>query len=221
MDSAETRRFYAARGIGARVGGGARPAVLVVDLTLGFTDARSPLGSDLSREVAATVRLLRAARELGVPIHHTTIAFAPGLADGGPFLAKMTALATLIEGSEAVALDPRLERRASEPLWVKKGASAFFGTALAAALAGARVDTVLVTGCTTSGCVRASVVDACQHGFRTLVVHEAVGDRAFGPHEANLFDMDSKYADVVSLEEALAYLSGCSAAACGGEREAG
>ena len=220
MSLDETRRFYETRGIGARVGFGERPALLVVDLVRGFTDPASPLGSVLDAEVAATARLLGAARHARLPVHFTTIAFEPGFADGGPFLATMPALRTLEIGAAAVEVDPRLERRPGEALWTKKGASAFFGTALAAALTAARVDTVVVAGCTTSGCVRASVIDACQHGFRTIVVREAVGDRAEPPHVANLFDMDSKYADVVPLEEALRRLerAGGAAAAEGGSR---
>ncbi|MEA2626335.1 MAG: N-formylmaleamate deformylase [Candidatus Binatota bacterium] len=211
MDTAETRQFYEARGIGARVGFGIRPTILVVDLVVGFTDPASPLGSSLDAEVEATRRLIDAGRRAGAPIHYTTISFADGHGDGGPFLRKMTSLRLLVEGSPLVALDRRLERRASDALWVKKGASAFFGTALAAALTAAGVDTVIVAGCTTSGCVRASVVDACQHGFRTIVVREAVGDRADGPHEASLFDMDAKYADVVSLEETVGWLAAVAA----------
>lgn len=207
MDRAATREFYASRGIGGRVGFGRRPALLVVDFVIGFTDPASPLGSNLDDEVAAARRLLDAAREAHRSIHHTTIAYAEGGGDAGPFLDKMPPLRELREGSRWTELDPRLGRRPDEVLWTKKGASAFFGTALAAALTAAGVDTLVVAGCTTSGCVRASVVDACQHGFRTIVVREAVGDRARGPHEANLFDMDSKYADVVSLDEALGELA--------------
>jgi maleamate amidohydrolase len=207
VDASETKAFYASRGIGRRVGFGSRPALLVVDFSIGFTDPASPLGASCDPEIAATRRLLDAAREAGLPIHHTTVAYAPGGRDGGPFLDKMPALRELLEGSRSAELDPRLGRRPEEPLWTKKGASAFFGTALAAALATAAVDTVIVAGCTTSGCIRASVVDACQHGFRTIVVREAVCDRAPGPHEANLFDMDAKYADVVALDEALAAIA--------------
>jgi len=219
MDETATRRFYAERGIGARVGFGSRPALLVVDLVVGFTDPDSPLGSPMASEIAATVRLIESARRSEAPVHYTTNAFAPGFGDGGPFLEKMPSLRLLKEGSALVDLDPELRREPTEPLWVKKGASAFFGTALAAALTTAGIDTVLVAGCTTSGCVRASVVDSCQHGFRTAVVCEAVGDRAEGPHRASLFDMDSKYADVVSLDAALAYLERCSQPRRAGRRE--
>src|SRR5699024_6768546 len=125
------------------------------------------------------------------------------------WLTKATGMRGMLEGTEAVAMDPRLpidpER---DVILEKKGASAFHGTSLAALLRARGVDTVLLTGATTSGCIRASAVDAVQDGFSVLVPQEAVGDRAEGPHEANLFDIQAKYGDVVDLEDALAYLSG-------------
>src|SRR5262249_37186748 len=198
--------LYRQRGLAGRVGFGERPALVVVDMIHGFTDPASPLGSNLDAEVAATKRLLAAARGADLPVHFTSIEFHDG-SGGSPFVAKIPAIRTLLPGTRLVAVDDRLEPRATEPVWTKVGASAFFGTPLAAALTYRGVDTVLLAGCTTSGCVRASAVDSCQHGFRTIVVREAVGDRACEPHEANLFDIDAKYGDVVGLEEALAYLA--------------
>ncbi|HZP40863.1 MAG TPA: isochorismatase family protein [Candidatus Binatia bacterium] len=219
-----TQRLYASRGIGERVGFGARPAVLVVDFQRGLTDpAASALGARLDDEIAACRRLLDTARAARVPIHYTTTAYGAAPGDGGPFRRKLPRLADLREGTPLVDIDPRLARRPTETVWAKRGASAFFGTALAAALTAAGVDTVLVAGCTTSGCIRASVVDACQHGFRAIVVREAVGDRARAPHEANLFDMDAKYGDVVPLRAALAFLGALRAprvASASGERRA-
>lgn len=207
MESEEkTRAFYLAKGLAGRVGAGERPALVVVDFVRGFTDPACALGAELGAEVKAAAALLDAARDAGRPVHFTTITYAPGAPDGGPFVAKIPSLACLVEGSPWIEIDPRVAPKEGEMVWVKKGASAFFGTGLAAALVAAHVDTVVIAGATTSGCVRASAVDACQHGFRTLVVREAVGDRAAGPHEASLFDLDAKYADVVSLAEALAYL---------------
>lgn len=200
--------LYRQRGLAGRVGFGERPAVVVVDMIHGFTDPASPLGSNLDAEIAATSRLLAAARAADLPVHFTSIEFQDDGSAGSPFVAKIPAIRTLRRGTRLVAVDDRLEPRATEPVWTKHGASAFFGTALAAALTTRSVDTVLLAGCTTSGCVRASAVDSCQHGFRTIVVREAVGDRAREPHEANLFDMDAKYADVVGIDEALAYLGG-------------
>ena len=204
-DQSATRKFYRERGLAGRVGFGERPALLVVDLSVGFTDPACALGANLDRQVEAVQMLVQASRDAKIPIHFTTIAYHEN-ESGGAFMRKITSLTLLREGTPLVAIDPRLEPRPTEKVWTKKGASAFFGTGLASALVGDRVDTVLLTGATTSGCVRASAIDACQHDFRTILVREAVGDRASGPHEANLLDIDSKYADVVELETVLEYL---------------
>jgi nicotinamidase-related amidase len=137
----------------------------------------------------------------------TTIAYEPHLRDGGAWLEKAPGLAVLQIGSELVDIDPRLPVGPADPVVVKKGASAFFGTNLTGILAAQRVDTVIICGATTSGCVRASAVDSVQSGYPTLVVRDCVGDRAQGPHDANLFDIQAKYADVIGLEEALGYLA--------------
>jgi len=199
-------RIYERAGFGAAVERGRRPAVVVVDLSRGFTEARFPTGSDLSAEVAATTRVLTAARGARVPVVFTTIAYEPGDEELA-WVRKAPGLAVLAAGSELVDIDPRLAPRSGEPILVKKGASAFFGTDLADRLHAQGIDTVVVCGATTSGCVRASVVDAVQHGFPVLVVREAVGDRAKGPHDANLFDIEQKYGDVVSVDDAASYLS--------------
>jgi nicotinamidase-related amidase len=126
--------------------------------------------------------------------------------DGGLWPEKAPSLLELKLGSELVELDPRIKRQPEDVMLVKKYASAFLGTPLAATLVSRGVDTVVVTGCTTSGCVRATVIDAISHGFRPIIPEETVGDRAQEPHDANLFDMDSKYGDVVPLSDAIAYL---------------
>ena len=202
--------IYARAGFGAAVRRGQRPAIVVVDLTNGFTDPAAPTGSDLSEVVAATNELIAAGRPAGVPVVFTTIAFTAAEADGDAvvWLTKAPGMRALREGSAAVALDPRLPVDPRDHLITKKGASAFFGTGLAALLTGLRVDTVLLCGATTSGCVRASAVDAVQSGFGVLVPRQCVGDRAQGPHEANLFDIHAKYADVVELDDAVGYLAG-------------
>ncbi|MEE8138940.1 MAG: N-carbamoylsarcosine amidohydrolase [Thermoanaerobaculia bacterium] len=197
---------YQKKGIGARIGFGRRPAVLVVDFMRGFTDPGSPLGSNLDREVEATVRLLQGARQRRISVLFTVTLYEPGFADGGLFIAKVPSLRILERGSEWVELDPRLERRELETVIEKKYASAFFATPLASTLTSQGVDTLLIAGCTTSGCVRATAVDALQHGWRAIVPRECVGDRAPEPHIANLLDIDSKYGDVVGLNEALEYL---------------
>lgn len=198
--------FYQSRGFARRVGFGARPALLVIDFINAFTQATSPLAAPLDAEIAATQKMLVAARRSKLPIAFTTTEYDKGFRDAGVFIKKVPSLSVLERGTPLVAVDDRLKPRSDEHVIVKKYASAFFGTALAATLTAAGVDTVLIAGCTTSGCVRASAVDACQHGFRTIVIRECVGDRAQEPHAANLFDIDAKYGDVVALAEALAYL---------------
>jgi maleamate amidohydrolase len=204
----EARRVYAAARLGEKVSLGERPGVLVVDFSCGFTDPGCALGSDLTAEVEATKRLLDAARAKGLPVVFTTIGFEESLTDGGLWLQKVPSLAALQLGGHWVEIDPRLERRPDETVIVKKGASAFFGTNLVAVLNALRVDTVVLCGATTSGCVRATAIDLLQNGWPTVVPRECVGDRAQAPHEANLFDIQAKYADVVSVEDALAYLEG-------------
>jgi nicotinamidase-related amidase len=199
-------------GFSRRLGPGKRPAVLVVDLSKGFTDPDSPVGSDLSEVVSETARVIEAARAAGHPVVFTTIEYLEGGEDGGVWLEKAPGLRALTAESGWGEIDPRLPRAPRDPVLVKKGASAFFGTNLAGILASWQVGTLVVCGATTSGCVRASVVDAVQYGYRCLVPRESVGDRVVGPHESNLFDIDAKYGDVVAVDEALAYLEGARAA---------
>jgi maleamate amidohydrolase len=203
----ESERYVRA-GLGGRVRRARRPAVVVVDLIRGFTEPASALGSDLSAEVEATRALLEAARHSGRLVVFTTIAYQEDLADAGVWLDKIPRLADLRAGTPWVEVDARLDRREREPVIVKKGASAFFGTNLAAVLTEARCDGIVLCGATTSGCVRASAVDAVQHGFPTVVPRECVGDRAPSWHERNLEDIDAKYADVVAVQEAIALLAG-------------
>jgi nicotinamidase-related amidase len=146
------------------------------------------------------------AREREIPIVFSTVAYDSELQEAGVWIRKIPSNKWLVEGSEWVELDERLGRRPREMLLVKKYASCFFGTDLAARLVSRQIDTLIITGCTTSGCVRASAVDACSLGLRTIVVQDAVGDRAELPHIANLFDIDAKYGDVVEQDEALGYL---------------
>lgn len=194
---------YRARGIGERLEPGRAPVVVVVDLINGFTDPQCPPGSDLDAVVANTRVLLDAARAAGTPVVFTTIAFAADGVEGSVWLRKMPALRVLVEGGPWVEVDSRLGRRPEEPVVVKRAASAFTGTGLASLLTTLGADSVVVTGATTSGCVRATAVDACMAGLPAFVVRDCVGDRAREPHEANLLDMDAKYADVVGLADAL------------------
>jgi maleamate amidohydrolase len=208
--SDETREIYERARLGQSVPLGARPAILVVDFSRGFTDPESTMGSELTREVEATNRLLAAAREREIPVIFTTIGFEPNMKDGSLWLEKAPGLGELIIGSKWVEIDPRLERRDEETVILKKGASAFFGTNLPSILVSQGVDTIIMCGATTSGCVRATAVDLLQYGYPTLVPRECVGDRAQAPHEANLVDIQAKYADVVSVEDALAYIESVS-----------
>ncbi len=206
MSDETARQVYAQAGLGESVTLGRRPAVLVVDFSCGFTDPACALGSDLTAEVEATRRLLDVARGRGLPIVFTTIGFEPSLKDGGLWLQKVPTLGDLQLGGRWVEIDERLGRRDDETVIVKKCASGFFGTNLASVLVSQGVDSVVLCGATTSGCVRATAIDLLQYGWPTLVPRECVGDRAQAPHEANLFDIQAKYADVVPLEEAIAYL---------------
>jgi maleamate amidohydrolase len=204
--SDETREIYEHARLGHSVTLGERPAVLVVDFSRGFTDPECTMGSDLTQEVEATNRLLSAAREREIPIIFTTIGFEPNLKDGSLWLEKAPGLGDLIVGGKWVEIDPRLQRREEETVILKKGASAFFGTNLPSILVSQGVDTVIMCGATTSGCIRATAIDLLQYGYPTLVPRECVGDRAQAPHEANLVDIQAKYADVVSVEDALTYI---------------
>ena len=199
---------YERKGFSSRSGYGARPALLIVDFINGFTDPGTGLGGDYGAELAVTANLLDEFRARAFPVYFTTVAYEPHLRDGGQFVAKVPALSILVKGSEWVKVDDRIRPRPSEQVVLKKYASAFFDTRLEMELQSLGVDTVVIVGCTTSGCIRASAIDSMQNGFRTLVVRDAVGDRAPTPHEVNLFDIDAKYGDVVSSGEVLDYLRG-------------
>lgn len=197
---------YDASGLGGELGFGARPAVVVVDLTLGFTDLACPLAADLDVEVAATRELLDAARARDVPVVFLAMTIRADGLDGGIFVRKCPPLTMLTPGSRWTEVDPRLDPRPGEVILPKTGAGGFTGTPLQTLLTSWAVDTLLVTGATTSGCVRATVVDACMAGFVPVVVREAVGDRDADQHRASLIDIAGKYADVRSLADVLTYV---------------
>jgi len=200
-------------GFGGRGGFGRRPALVVVDVTVGFTDPASPLVCDLDSVVEAIQRLLAETRSAGLPVVYTTVAYGEGdRLTAKAFIDKVPALLTLEAGSRWVEIDPRIAPQPDEPVLVKLFASAFFGTPLSSLLAAAGCDSLVVTGASTSGCVRATVVDALQHGYRPIVPREAVGDRNPAAHDANLNDIDAKYGDVVSLAETVDYLEEFAAA---------
>jgi maleamate amidohydrolase len=206
------KNAYQKSGIGGRVGFGNRPALLIVDFQRGFTDPASPVGRDVAQPIQATQKLLEVARKLALPIAYTAVGFDASTKDGATWLHKMPGLSILVEGSSWCKIDARVEPRVGEPVWVKRAASAFFGTPILPFLTAARIDTLLVTGCVTSGCIRATTVDAVSYGYRTIVPRECVGDRAETPHLANLFDIDAKYADVEPLSSVLDYLAHLEAA---------
>lgn len=199
-------RVYEDAGFGRNVLRGTKPAILVVDFSYGFTDPVYPTAADMTSAVEATRRLLDVARSASYPVIFTTISYNAAEVAVLPWLRKAAGMAALRTGTRLVEIDARLARRPDEALIAKHGASAFHGTNLAALLFAQRVDTLIVAGATTSGCVRASVVDAVQNGFSVLVPRECVADRADGPHEANLFDIHQKYGDVIPLDDALQFL---------------
>jgi nicotinamidase-related amidase len=203
---AETVRTYREAGFGGRLVRGKRPAVLVVDFSRGFTDPQSPLGFEMSDAVEATCGLLSVARAANLLVLFTTVAYAPDMRDAGIIVQKTPTLAALQEGSKWAEIDPRLEVRPGELVVVKKGLSALFGTNVSTVMTAARTDTVILCGATTAGCIRATVVDLLQYGFPTLVPRECVAERAARVHEATLFDIGARWADVVTVDEATDYI---------------
>lgn len=191
---------------GQRIGFGQKAALLMIDFMRGYTTEGAPLfAPGVVSAVAESVELLTSARHHGIPVVHTNIRYHPGhFADGGIWVKKAPVMKDMVEGNPLAAFCEEVVPREDEVVISKQYASAFFGSSLASMLHAQGIDTVVLAGCSTSGCIRATAVDAVQHGFRTIVVRECVGDRHPAPHEANLFDIDSKYGDVVSKQEAIA-----------------
>ncbi len=200
-------RFFSERGFAQRIGFGKNPGVLVIDFSSSFTNPDQPLGAYCDPEIEETNRVLKESRAKNLPIFFTTVSYNDAtLEDAGIWSLKMKGLRTLMVGTPGVEIDSRLNRQPYEPIIVKKYASAFYGTDLLSRLVAKKLDTLIITGITTSGCVRATAVDAVQMGFRPMVVKEAVGDRSKAAHEQSLFDLNAKYADVVAVDEVLDYL---------------
>jgi len=189
---------YRKQGFGNSSGFGLQPALLVVDFVNGFNDPELFGGGNIPQAIAHTAILLAAARAAGVPVCFTRVVYAADGSDAGVFCLKAPGLKILTEDHVSSAVVEELAPVPGELVLRKTQPSAFFGTDLTGWLVKRRVDTLIVTGATTSGCVRATVVDAMSHNFRTIVATDCVGDRALGPHEANLFDMGQKYADLMS-----------------------
>jgi nicotinamidase-related amidase len=203
----DLRKRYEAAGFLGRVGFGERPALLVIDMAGAWTDPGEQLGSNLDNVLRSILALLAVARASRIPVYFTTMAYDSPDAIGAVVSRKLTNLRQMLTGSDRVQLVPALERRPEEPLLVKPRASAFFGTPLLEILRREGVDTVVVTGCSTSGCIRATCESAFDNDLHVIVPVEAVGDRSPTAHDANLFDIDARYADVMPLEKVLRELS--------------
>ena len=205
---------YARAGYHASQTRGTRPALVLVDFAHAYFDPEAPLyggeGCVAARDHA--IRLAAAARAAGVPVIFTEVKYQPGGGDGGAFYAKVPALSCFDAGTDTQRLVDGLSVEPGDLMITKQYPSAFFGTSLAATLQHMRIDTLIIGGLTTSGCVRATCIDSISSGFVTLIAEEACGDRAARPHEANLFDMSAKYADLISTDGAIAYMESVSAA---------
>lgn len=211
LDNAELLKYYQDRGWCGRVGFGERPALLVVDLAKAWLKG-AKVGSDLSGVVEAVKELLASARAAEIPIFFSTMAYEPDLSDaGGVINKKLQHLDEFIRGTDEIELLPELDRRPNEIFFVKQRPTCFYGTNLLSQLIGQSVDTLIVTGCSTSGCIRATCESSIDNNLRTIVPKEAVGDRCKSAHEANLFDINARYADVLPLTEVKAYLDGIAA----------
>ncbi|MGD9480275.1 isochorismatase family protein [Shinella sp. G-2] len=197
---------YEAAGFGRPVERGSRPAIVIVDFTYGFTDKQYPTAADMSTEIAMTRRIADVARDAGYLVIFTTISYHPSEVGNVAWLRKASGMSALLEGSRLVEIDETTGVRPEDLILTKKGASAFHGTSLASLLTAACVDTVVVTGATTSGCVRATVVDAVQSGFNVLVPRDCCADRAQSPHDASLYDIQQKYADVTDAVDVMNWL---------------
>ncbi|MEL6293257.1 MAG: isochorismatase family protein [Pseudomonadota bacterium] len=205
---------YARAGYHAAQRRGQRPALLLIDFAKAYFDPDAPLygGEGCQTALENAARLAPVARAAGIPVILTEVKYQPGGADGGAFYAKVPALSCFDAGQETQQLAPPLTLEPGDILISKQYPSAFFGTSLDATLRWLKVDTLLLAGVTTSGCVRATCIDSISYGFVTLVIEDAVGDRAEEPHRANLFDMSAKYADLVSTDGAISYFQEISAA---------
>lgn len=207
MSVVDVLAFYERRGYGNTVGRGKQPGILVIDYSIAFTKGMTGFPtSGFDSQVTQTARLLQAARGRA-PIYYTTIAYEPHMRDAGLWAVKIPWLAALQQSAPEVGIDERLGALPSEPVIVKKYASSFFGTNLKQLLEKDGVDTLLIAGCTTSVCVRATTVDSMQHGYRTILAAEAVGDYNPALHAIHLADLGSRYADVVPVNELIAYVS--------------
>lgn len=189
-----------------RLGFGERPAMILVDFVQAYFDKNCALYAGVEGALASALRIRRAAREAGIPVVYTNVRYSKDGIDGGVFFKKAPVLRNFIAGSPMGDWPSNMQPADGELVISKQYPSAFFGTPLASNLHALSIDTLIITGVTTSGCVRATCVDAMSHGFIPIVVADACGDRHEKPHEANLFDMNAKYGDVVAESEVIEYL---------------
>ena len=188
------------------LGFGTKPALILVDFVQAYFDESSPLYAGVDAELASALRIRDAARSAGIPIIYTKVVYQDGGADGGVFFRKVPALAAFVRGNPLGRWPEGLVPEDNEFVIAKQYPSAFFGTSLAATLTANKIDTLIITGLTTSGCIRATCIDTVSNGFIPIVVSDACGDRHEAPHEANLFDMNAKYGDVVDEATVIAQL---------------
>ncbi|MEM7610156.1 MAG: isochorismatase family protein [Pseudomonadota bacterium] len=193
---------------GHSIGYGQRPALVLIDFVQAYFDPTCALYADVQPELESALRLRDAARGRNVPVIYTNVVYHPSLIDGGRFVQKALPLEVFAQGNPLGNWPTGLRPSSDELVISKQYPSAFFGTSLASTLTALGIDSLIITGLTTSGCVRATCVDACSYGFIPIVVSDACGDRHPDPHKANLFDMNAKYGDVVSEQECAGYLAG-------------
>ena len=206
MADKDLKADYAAAGFGGALGMGRKPVLLIIDMCMAYLDPASTLYAGIEAECERICGLLAAFRSAGRPVIHTRVEYAPGGADGGIFYKKVTALKSFDRGNPLAEPPATLAPLQDEVVVTKQYASAFFGTSLASTITAMGCDSVVVTGVSTSGCVRASALDALQNGFIPLVVEDACGDRDEGIHKANIFDLGAKYADIVKTDAVLSHL---------------
>ncbi|MFL2482335.1 MAG: isochorismatase family protein [Gammaproteobacteria bacterium] len=189
-----------------RLGFGKNPAIILVDFVAAYFDENSPLYADVEKALLSAIRIRNKGREKNIPIIYTNVSYQKDGKNGGVFFEKLPVLSCFIEGAKTAGWPSKLDIDPNEIVITKQYPSAFFETCLSKKLNNLEIDTLIITGLTTSGCIRATCVDAISYGFRPIVVKDACGDRHEKPHIANLFDMNAKYADVVSENEVFNFL---------------
>ena len=190
-----------------RLGFGKNPAIILVDFVAAYFDENSPLYADVEKALLSAIRIRNKGREKNISIIYTNVSYQKDGKNGGVFFEKLPVLSCFIEGAKTAGWPSKLDIDPNEIVITKQYPSAFFETCLSKKLNNLEIDTLIITGLTTSGCIRATCVDAISYGFRPIVVKDACGDRHEKPHIANLFDMNAKYADVVSEKEVFNFLS--------------